>query len=214
MAKSMPTTQSDELERLRLRVAELEGAQQLQRGTDKQLQLEAMVSNASIILFSLDREGVFTLSEGSGLSLLGLEPGQAVGESVFEFFGDHKQIVSECRRAIAGESFHSIVELGDLVFATHYNPILDTDGTIKGTIGVSINITDTHRAQRARDESEAKYRSLVDTAPAIIMTVNRDGEILFINRTVEGYDVKDVIGTNIDDYVSEDQRHAQDDALK
>ena len=43
-----------------------------------QTQLEAIVSGAPIVLYATDRDGIFTLSEGSGLSLLGLEPGQVI----------------------------------------------------------------------------------------------------------------------------------------
>ncbi|MFL7791763.1 MAG: hypothetical protein AB8I69_06450, partial [Anaerolineae bacterium] len=41
--------------------------------------LRTVISNAPIILFALDREGKFTLSEGKGLEALGFQPGEHVG---------------------------------------------------------------------------------------------------------------------------------------
>jgi PAS domain-containing protein len=56
--------------------------------------LSTVVANAPIILFALDRAGVFTLAEGSGLDALGLEPGQVVGQSVFDVYRDVPQVLS------------------------------------------------------------------------------------------------------------------------
>jgi PAS domain-containing protein len=50
--------------------------------------LRTLVRNAPIVLFALDREGVVTHLEGSGLEAIGLRPGQAVGRSAFELFRD------------------------------------------------------------------------------------------------------------------------------
>lgn len=53
--------------------------------------------------------------------------------------------------------------------------------------------------------SEAKWRSLVENAPDIVMTVGRDGTILFLNKTVtEERRPQDVIGTSVYDYAPED----------
>ncbi|RME47614.1 MAG: PAS domain S-box protein, partial [Chloroflexi bacterium] len=44
--------------------------------------LRTIVSNVPIILFAVDKAGVFTLSEGKGLEALGAKPGEVVGRSV------------------------------------------------------------------------------------------------------------------------------------
>ncbi|MHC4583445.1 MAG: cache domain-containing protein [Planctomycetota bacterium] len=46
-------------------------------------------------------------------------------------------------------------------------------------------------------ESKEKMLSVLETAPDYILNVDRDGKILFINRTVQGTTVKETIGTNI-----------------
>ncbi len=48
--------------------------------------LRTVVSSASLMLFALDKNGVFTLSEGEGLKALGWKPGEMVGRSVFEVY--------------------------------------------------------------------------------------------------------------------------------
>jgi PAS domain S-box-containing protein len=60
-------------------------------------------------------------------------------------------------------------------------------------------------ADRQADESlrkaEASWRSLVENAPEKITSLDRDGTILFINRTTLGHTVEEVIGTSIYNYL-------------
>lgn len=48
--------------------------------------LKLVVANAPIVVFALDADGIFTLSQGRGLDALGLKPGEVNGRSVFEMY--------------------------------------------------------------------------------------------------------------------------------
>jgi PAS domain S-box-containing protein len=113
-----------------------------------------VVASAPIVLFSLDRDGVFILSEGRGLEVLGVEPGSAVGQSLFERYAYHSQITDSFRRALSGETFASTVEVCDLVFDAWCGPSRDQSGVIDGVIGVAIDVTDYKRAEAARKSLE------------------------------------------------------------
>jgi PAS domain S-box-containing protein len=80
-------------------------------------------------------------------------------------------------------------------------PILDAEGNVLGYRNVARDITERRRAEEALRESEEKWRSLVENAPDIIMTVSADSTILSINHTVPGLTVDSVIGTSLFDYV-------------
>jgi PAS domain S-box-containing protein len=129
-------------------ITERKRAEEALKRTEQRLR--AVIANAPIILVALDRAGVFTLSEGKGLDALGLEPGQVVGQSVFEVYRDAPQVLSAVRRALAGEPFTGVVDVNGLVFETHYIPVLDEGGQVAGVNGVAINITERKRAEEER----------------------------------------------------------------
>lgn len=74
------------------------------------------MSSAPVVLFALDPDGVFMLSEGRGLDALGLKPGEVNGKSVFELYKDYPLIVDACRRALKGETLTSVSSVQGLVF--------------------------------------------------------------------------------------------------
>ncbi|MGH7731786.1 MAG: PAS domain S-box protein, partial [Candidatus Eiseniibacteriota bacterium] len=109
--------------------------------------LRSVVANAPVVLFAIDEDGTFTLSEGQGLAGLGLAPGQIVGCSVDDLYRDHPRILECIRRAMAGEEFMARTEVGEHSFETWYKPTLGPDGRPHGIIGVSNDVTQRRRLE-------------------------------------------------------------------
>jgi PAS domain S-box-containing protein len=130
---------------------------------ESEARLRATVAAAPVVVWAVDREGIFTLSEGRGLASLGLRPGEVVGRSVFEVYRDHPQIQSDVRRALAGEDFTTSVRIGRVVFESRFAPWRNPDGALVGASGVAIDITERDRAERVR---AALYRIAETTASA------------------------------------------------
>lgn len=119
--------------------ARLEGREPLD--SEEQL-LSTAVTAAPIVLFSVDRFGNFQLSDGQVLESLGLQPGQMVGESVFDHFGDVPELVANIRRALAGQSFTATVELRGRSLETSFSPVFGEDGHVQSVTGVAIDVTE------------------------------------------------------------------------
>ncbi len=124
--------------------------------------LRTVISNVPVILFALDREGVYTLAEGKGLAVVGLEPGEAVGRPLTEVFPNRPDLSTHVYRALAGETLVATVKLGDRVFESWYGPLRDETGDIYGVTGVRIDITErqTLEAQIHRQERLAAVGQL------------------------------------------------------
>jgi signal transduction histidine kinase len=114
--------------------------------------LKAVVDNAPIVLFAFDTDGILTLSEGHGLEILGLKPGEAVGKSVFALYKESPAVVDACRRALKGETLSGIALLQGLAFETRYTPQLDWGGKVTGVLGVATDVTEAYRSGLAKDE--------------------------------------------------------------
>src|SRR5712671_5702335 len=127
----------------------------VRRGKER---LETVISGASIILFAVDTDGIYTLSEGRGLEALGRRPGQVVGESIYEVYRDTPAVSACIRRGLSGETVTESVDIGAISFEVSAGPMRGTDGSILGVIGVATDITERRRAERALSESEEKLR--------------------------------------------------------
>ena len=152
-----------------------------------------VVNNLPIILWALDGAGVFTLSEGQSLERLGLKPGEVVGRSVFEVYRDMPQIVEANRRALAGETLTSTVEMAGLAFEAQYFPLRDQTGKVTGAIGVATNITERRRAELEL----VKLRKAVEASGEVIFLTDREGAITYVNpefTRLYGYHADEVVG--------------------
>ncbi len=170
-------------------------------------QLRTVIGSAALVLFVINREGIFTLAEGEGLKKLNLEPGELVGQSIFDLYRDHPQILRNIRRALKGESFSDAVEVEELTFETRYSPLADDAGKVTGVIGVATDITENRKAQNALQENEERYRELFENANDIFYTHDLSGNFTSLNRSGEkitGYSRAEAMRMNLADVLAPD----------
>ncbi len=67
--------------------------------------------------------------------------------------------------------------------------------------GVIHDLTGIKQVESRLRKSEAQYRTLVEASPDIIMEIELDGTILYVNRVLKGLRNEDAVGTNIMDYM-------------
>lgn len=148
---------------------------------DSQALLRQVVKGVPIILWAMDPQGIIILSEGRGLSEIGLAPGQVVGQSVLEINAGREDILSYMRRALDGEAVVSVLESDGEIFETHYTPQFGPDGKLTSVIAVSNIITGRMQAEQALRESEARTRAIIDNSLDGILLTAPDGRILSAN---------------------------------
>jgi PAS domain S-box-containing protein len=91
-------------------------------------------------------------------------------------------------------------EIGDL--GDYFNKMVENlKRTTTSIDNLEREVTQRKQAEETLQQSEEKWHSLVENAPNIIMLVDRDRTIQFINHVIAGLDVKDVIGGSIYDYI-------------
>lgn len=122
--------------------------------------LHTVVTNAPVVLYILDKEGVFTLCEGKGLESLGKKPDQLVEHSIFELYRNNPEIGENIRRALAGTQVTWISHIGEVAFNNLVTPLRDETGQVCCVVGVATEITKLTRAEKARRESERRFRAI------------------------------------------------------
>lgn len=107
----------------------------------------AVITNTPVVIFAVDKKGIFTLSEGKGLDKLGLKPEEVVGKSAYEVYKSVPQIIENIKKTLTGKSVSSTVLVGKLFFDTYYSPIFDQKGEVVGCVGVATDITERKKVE-------------------------------------------------------------------
>jgi PAS domain S-box-containing protein len=149
---------------------------------EAEARLRTLIANAPITLFALDQHGLFTFIEGKSLDAFGRSQNSILGRSIFEVYQEYPQIHQQIQRALAGESFTSIGQIGDYTFETRWTPMRDQSSQAVGVIGVATDVTERHQAQIALQESEVNLRAIFDNAYQSVMLINHDYRIKSFNR--------------------------------
>ncbi|MBR9974604.1 MAG: PAS domain S-box protein, partial [Bacteroidetes bacterium] len=142
---------------------------------ESEKRLRTVVSNLPVIMFTIDHEGIFTLSEGMGLESLGLQPGEVVGQSVYDVYADDPAVTESVRRALSGENLVAALEIDGKSFETWYSPVIGEGGRIEQVIGVAVDVT----ARKQTEEELDRYRNhLEELVEARTLDLERAGERL------------------------------------
>ena len=110
--------------------------------------------------------------------------------------------VQQTGKPVVTEHSHFDKDGKEKTVEVHGFPIFGNNGNVVQMIEYSLDITERRRNEVALRESEEKFRSLVENAPNIILIVDREGIIQFINHTVPGLSIDDVIGKNHTDFMA------------
>ena len=101
---------------------------------------------------------------------------------------DHERIL---RESVAGEATGQPFSMearylrhdGEYRWLKSFSrPRLDADGEIMGFVGVAFDVTDIREAQARLMESETRFRTVADSAPAQMWMTDDTGDVIFANK--------------------------------
>jgi PAS domain S-box-containing protein len=160
---------------------ETESVKNLEALQKSEQRLQQVVDNAPMIIWGIDEQGVFNFYSGRNLEQYALSAEMHVGRSLFDIYAEHEVIVDSASRALRGEVVIEPVTFKDAVFETRYAPVYEKDGEQNGAIGVALDVTERVRAESALKLSEERLNQVVQSAPIVIWTLDKEGRFTFLS---------------------------------
>lgn len=106
-----------------------------------QNQLKAVVANAPIILFALNKNSEFTLFEGKGLEELKIDKEKFINQPLANFSKEIPIQLEYFHKALEGQEVKIVAEWENKYFEIFYTSIRDNENTIIGVIGIAADVT-------------------------------------------------------------------------
>lgn len=169
-------------------------------------QVETIVDNSPVIVWSLDAEGRITSARGRELAELGVSPESLVGMPIRSFGPNADTAADAVERCLTGEDVDITYEMGGRLFDLRYRPVREA-GKITGVFGVGTDITETVEALNRLRESESRWRALVTAGSDAALIVDDDAVIRFMSPagpTLFGWTPDDALGRSAFEFVHPD----------
>ena len=171
-------------------------------------QAQQYLDTAEVLMVVLDTAGRITRLNRKGCELLGVREEQALGKDWFAKF------VPDCARQKTLDGFELIIAgevesfrrsespvqtaTGEVRDMEWHNALLkDATGTIVGTLSSGTDVTERNRIAAALEQSEHKYRELIQGVNSVILQTDLLGDITFLNKYGQqlfGYAEAELIG--------------------
>ena len=152
---------------------------------EKEVNLELVATQMPAVLWSTDPDLVIVTSRGAALREENRAPDKLAGVSLSQFFHtsdpEFPALLAH-RKALLGEDVTFELEWQGRTFLSHVQPLRHADRTIKGVIGVALDVTAERHAQRELSESVSLLKATLDATADGILVVDGEGKVVSANR--------------------------------
>ncbi len=152
---------------------------------ERETRLRIAVEGAPAILWSTDTELRYTSSLGAGLRAQGLQPNQLIGLSLNDYFQTQDPEflpIAAHGKALRGESASYRMTWKGRTYEAHVEPIRGEDGSIAGTVGVALDISERTAAEDSLVKNQVRLRLINTIATGIKSGMSVAG---IITRTLQ-----------------------------
>jgi PAS domain S-box-containing protein len=152
----------------------------------------AIVDTVQDGIWSIDVHGRLTYANPQLAAMLGYDLADLLHTTIFDHVAESEhsqaqQHLDELRQGEAG-SFDFLLKRKDgAAFWTHIatRPLLNSDGEVTGALGMVTGISERKIAEEAFQLSERRMHVLLEAMPDMILTSNREGQVLFLKSAVD-----------------------------
>ncbi len=169
--------------------------------------LSSITNLSSDIIYVKDRQSRLIFINPAFERIEGKGSNELLGKTDLELYSDPemgKKILENDREVMdSGEEkiMEEVVQTIDGIrsFISVKTPRFNEKGQVIGIVGISHDITDRKQAEYVLQESEQKYRNIIETANEGIMITNPSAVVTFANAKMAemlGYSIEELLGLN------------------
>lgn len=162
-----------------------------ERNLKKQVKyLNTLINNMNELFFTYDVEGRITFVNKRSMEVIGYNYDEVIGRYILELVapGDYIRTAVEIDKCLkqGKDSSYEVALIHkdgrEIILKMNAAPIIDEDGHITGGMVLAEDITEKKKTLRELEISEAKYRAIVEDQTELIMRMDADGNIDFVNE--------------------------------
>jgi two-component system sensor kinase FixL len=195
-----------------------------ERQTEQADLLNTVLSTVPASIFWKDRNSVYLGVNNRFLCDTGLQtPEQVIGKTDYDMAWSREEadFYRECDRRVmdGGTPMLNIEETQQqadgrtVQILTSKVPLKNASGEVAGILGIYMDITALKAAEATAIKSEARLRTLLNSAAEFIFVVDPEGVIISANQYVydhSGYTDAEILGKNIQDFFTRESQHISD----
>jgi len=174
-----------------------------------------LVENINAVIYSVDENGVSTYISPIFETLFGTNPAELIGKKFADFIHpeDFAASMENFRKVMSGalsEPWECRIVLpgsGQIYWVQGHNRPVHRDGRIVGFQGVLVDVSRRRQAEEALQLSEKKYRTLVESSPDGVLSVDSKGYIVDCNTGIcrlLGYAREELAGADLRQVVTKE----------
>lgn len=162
------------------------------KDTEKQLyrktvELQDYVENATVALHWVDENGIIKWANKAELDMLGYHEDEYIGHHIAEFHVNRNKIEEILAKLNCNETlnqYESELRCKDGTIKTVHisSSVFREDGKFVHTRCFTMDVTEEKKLVRAIIDSEARYKSLVNSLPVAVYSCSKEGTITFFNE--------------------------------
>lgn len=186
---------------------------------DERNLLKMITDNSLNLIFVKDTQGRHIFSNPAHLRSLGKQHIDEIkGKTNSDIHGEELGAKYDINEKDIIETGKPLIDLihgrlgpdgNQIWFSTTIMRWQDDKGDVRGTVGISHDITASREAEKLLQESEERYRSLMEHASMAIVIINQEGQISNINVKVAelfGYNREELVGQSLEILIPERYR--------
>jgi PAS domain S-box-containing protein len=174
---------------------------------DSEKRYRDLIEKEKDLIYTLDARGAFIFASPALETILSYQQEEVLGQKFID-------LVAQDWRAKALADFRTLLQNGEVTsetvlvdkagaphFIEYGSKTIKKDTEVIGAIGIARDITERIQIEKALQVHKEQLSVLLENSPDIILNIDEEGAIQYINRTAPGFTDENVIGTHASDYI-------------